>query len=527
MALLDDDKGDLSATLVNALPTDDQPLRAGGQPPGVPPSAIPGVPPTALSRPPQADPRILYQQRDQLQARLTQLEDQLAEIQKQGNTRYDALMRPVEQAELADWQSLAEIRKKYMDQPKQELPEWKPTPVVNAEDYQKFSLALVAIALFGGLKGQWQSATASLNGAMEGYLEGNEEKAKQRWQDFQQQYTRALDSQKAQQKEMEDALKAADQSINMRLREEQIIAARHQREDIAQAAGVQHSIDQVQRQLEASAEAIARLEESNSRVASGFDIGLRKLSGGAFNVRLTDQAAQVAGYLDQISGKPGSFTSKIVGRFSSAQQIPIFNSMVDRYMQSHPGAGPEEYARYLIQNSAELKGIESTYTMNKRREAGVLRLTMAIQGMEAKVIELAKQVVPTGVPVINARVNDFRVKMGDPGIAALRNMILATAREYIEAVTMPGSNAQLHATAQTTADEMINSNMSVGQIMAAFYAMNQEIDSTSGALSTISQHLLEEIGGKYGKSDLQPDMRSRISGGMADKTIDWPSLPNQ
>jgi hypothetical protein len=521
MALFDDDKGDLGAALVSPpQPPFPQPVPPGATQP-------PGVPPTALARPPQADPRILYQQRDQLQARLTSLQDQLAEIERTGNARYDAAMRPVEQSEMADWQALADIRKKYMDQPREALPEWKPTPVVNAQDYQKFSLALVAIALFGGLRGQWQGATASLNGAMEGYLEGSEEKAKRNWQEFQQQYTKALDSQRAQQKEMEDALKAADQSINMRLRQEQILAARHQREDIAQAAGVQHSIDQVQRQLEASAEAIARLEESNSRVASGFDIGLRKLSGGAFNVRLTDQAAQVAGYLDQISGKPGSFTSKIVGRFSSQQEIPIFNGMVDRYMQQHPGAGPEEYARYLVQNSAELKGIESAYTMNKRREAGVLRLTMAIQGMEQKVLELAKQVVPTGVPVINARVNDIKIKFGDAGIAALRNMILATAREYIEAVTMPGSNAQLHATAQTTADEMINSNMSVGQMMAAFYAMNQEIDSTSGALSTISQHLLQEIGSKYGAKDLQPDMRNRISGEMADKSLDWNSLPSQ
>ncbi|HWT81462.1 MAG TPA: hypothetical protein VN648_21930, partial [Candidatus Methylomirabilis sp.] len=99
----------------------------------------------------------------------------------------------------------------------------------------------------------------------------------------------------------------------------------------------------------------------------------------------------------------------------------------------------------------------------------------------------------------------------------------ATARLYIEAVTMPGSNAQIHATAQETADEMINANMSVGQIMGAFYAMNREINATQGALSSISQHLLQRIGHQYGTSDIQPEIRERmgVSAERDAKALDW------
>ena len=58
---------------------------------------------------------------------------------------------------------------------------------------------------------------------------------------------------------------------------------------------------------------------------------------------------------------------------------------------------------------------------------------------------------------------------------------------HAEATTMPGSNAQMHASAQETASRLANPDMSLGQLLGSFQAMNLAMSTTHDALVKMVQ----------------------------------------
>jgi hypothetical protein len=368
-----------------------------------------------------------------------------------------------------------------------ELPEYKPKPIVDAQDYQKLSWGLIGLAAIGGAvsKGNWLGVSSSLNGALKGYLEGNQERAKKDYEDYQRKFEAAKARDAQAQKEFEDILRSRTLTINSMLQQVKLAASKYDRQDI-RAAAEQKSIDAIWRQVEASRNSLTQIEARHDQVVTQMDAQMERLKfqmGGSAG-GLTDKGRD---FLERMV-ESGSYDlmRAASSRYGAAKVVPIINDMAEK------GVDPGEVTAAKI----ELAAKSSALRVTEVRQAGVERLTGTVQRMQQKVLELAQRVVPTGSPPVNAKLYAIKQAMGDKDFAKLRTEVAAIARQYMEAVTMPGSNAQLHAGSQELADQILNINSSVGQFVGAFEGMNEEIQSGGESLSATAKRLHAAIAGQ-------------------------------
>ena len=98
------------------------------------------------------------------------------------------------------------------------------------------------------------------------------------------------------------------------------------------------------------------------------------------------------------------------------------------------------------------------------------------------------------VPVFNRWIQaGRRAVAGDPDVTKLDVAIRGLAREHQRIVTGVTSNAQLHAAAQKTADELLNINMTADQMKASLEVMREEaqnaLDSGNGEVDLLKSQI--------------------------------------
>ena len=495
-----------------------------------PPAGLPGI-----ERPPRPDTSQVqsrYQSElDEVKRRQVALDRSEEERLKREGGQLEAAFAAQKAADdklLADFA----VGQEAYQQATRKLPEWQPKPVVKAEDYQNFSMMLMGLGLIFGtaFHGGWMETAGLMNGAMQGYLDGDLEKANKDWDDFQRQYQGQMDKVKSAQKQMEDVLYADNLTLNAKHRELEKLAA-IQGNEAARAAAAQKSIDHLMSLADAQSRAILSADTKFDMMLGNMNTAMARLraSYGATDL-LTDHAKQAYDTLLQITGGKSDIIKALNSRFMRSASSPRFNEMIEGMMQAHPewktGA---EAGRQLAQNSVQYQGEIAAFRQTLQREAGVARLTLAVQGLEEDTIAAAKQYGLFDQRWMNAPMNMIADKMGGKEGAdfiRFRNLIVAVARQYIEAITMPGSNAQLHASSQEIADHMISADMTLGQIVGAFEAFNLEIASTGSALQTTHERLLDSIGAP-GMKSLITYKGSMFSGPMTQDQLDakWNQLP--
>lgn len=120
-------------------------------------------------------------------------------------------------------------------------------------------------------------------------------------------------------------------------------------------------------------------------------------------------------------------------------------------------------------------------------------------GKEADIVEeYLKPGVGGKSPVLNRWIQAGRQKIaGDPEVSAFDTALRGLAREHQRIVTGVTSNAQLHASAQATADELLNVNMNEAQIRATLKVMREEAknarDSGEDEVKSLTSQL-EKVG---------------------------------
>jgi hypothetical protein len=173
------------------------------------------------------------------------------------------------------------------------IPEFKPQPIVDAKEFQSLSYALLGMALIGGAasKGNWLGVSASLNGAMKGYLDGNQAVAKKHYEDYQREFTSAKAREDQANKEFERILTDRKLSINEKIQQYKIAAAKYDRQDMRMAAE-QKSIDHMWEQLQAHKQAATKLQVQNSQVT--LKLEMKGAGGGGGANGLTDEGAALA-----------------------------------------------------------------------------------------------------------------------------------------------------------------------------------------------------------------------------------------
>lgn len=480
--------------------------------PGV--AAAPGVAPAAHVAP-QASVDLLYNRLAELRDKETTRETELATHQEKSAAAFEAERAPLEAGIEADYKSMAQLEAEYAKQPR-DLPQWKPEPIVNPKDFEQFSFMLLAMALVGGIRGgeAWTNAATALNGAMDGYITGAKDKMNQQWQEYQQQYRLALDQQKGQQKEFEDSLRARNTSINQKIREQTVLAARYGREDIRVEADMRRDIAGIERQITTVGESITRTESANARLRTSMEEAMMRANAGNAENNLSSDAGKVASLIDYKTGKPGALTHALYARYTKQSVVPPFNNMVAEMLGQ--GRTLDEIASSYIGNEAQWVASRSALRVNTIRTTGVQRLTESIGILQVQMLALARKVVPTDTPIANVTLNWLNQYVaGDKDLASLKVLIQTIGRQYMEAVTMPGSNAQLHAGSNDLADQMISANMTFDQINGAIWAMNQEIQATAGSLTKTSAMLIRSMTEKFPDqpdkpTNLQVDIQRRL-----------------
>jgi hypothetical protein len=111
---------------------------------------------------------------------------------------------------------------------KAQLPEAPNKPIVDPGEYSKLSALLVGMAAIAGAKSKnWYGASSSLNGALKGYLAGNQQAADRDWKKYQADYDKAVQEHKDQQQEYMDVLDNKKLSINQKFQQWSMLAAKY------------------------------------------------------------------------------------------------------------------------------------------------------------------------------------------------------------------------------------------------------------------------------------------------------------
>jgi len=366
---------------------------------------------------------------------------------------------------------------------KVEMPTWE-RPKVDPQQFQQTAMSLLAMALIGGVasKGNWMGASSSLQGAMEGYAEGNQEKAQQAFEDYKAKFAEAKEHEQQANKEMEDILRDRTTSINQKIALYKAAAAKYDRQD-ARLQADQRSIDGMWKALESRKSSLDRLEAQNQRFTVNLDFketqAARKAAGGGgagglppgFDEEKIDYYARQALAGDQ-SWRTGLARSK--------QGVAIIAAVDARIpdLARENEISPEEASTTKDQRHALARALDD-------RQKYVAAANQFI-GNFNKQTDLVRKYLRSGVggatPVFNRWIQSGRKNVaGDPEVTQLDAAIRGLAREHQRIVTGVTANGQLHDSAAKTADELLNIDMTAGQIEHTLTVMHEEAQNALAA----------------------------------------------
>ena len=408
----------------------------------------------------------------------TEVQGEQKQLDTQRLAAMDAREKPME-----DIEGLVSRQEKAMAalQPpgKADLPPVPQKPTIDTKDFEQFSYALIGLALIGGVAshGDWLGVSSSMNGALKGLLEGNDARAQREYKDYEEKFQAAMTKHKEEVDEYNQVLNSKSLSINSMIKEMEILAAKNGREDLRFEAR-QRSLDGMRRQVDSLEQAATRAQEYADRTDTQLKIATQRMNaatsgkGGMKNLDgtglwLVEQMA-VGGNMQPMR--------MVQSRYGGELASKIFNDVGAFYQQN--GIDP----RMLSEDQLNIKVQEAAQRQITQRYYGVTRLTDSIKPIESELTRLVEKVNGKGATPVNATFNWIGKNIGNEDLAELKTLMGSLGRQYIEAITMPGSNAQLHATSQEWADGVFNENINIPNLQGTLRAMTIEIGSTETAL---------------------------------------------
>lgn len=414
-----------------------------------------------------------------------------------GDAEHEAL-KNVEELQRAQAQPVPELQHV-------ELPKFENKPPIDPQEFQQLSYALLAMSLIGGAasKGNWRATADVLNGAIQGYVEGKQSVYKRELENYQRQFALAKEKEAQAIKEFDNAITKRNIPINDVIQASKLVAIKNGWQ--AESLALEHKdIERAQAQLASRKLSLEKIEAQHSGAMDKQEQQAKLRAESA--MRSVGPGLDENGkWLVEGAARGGNFDllRLSASRFGQKMAVPMLNEMGKTMREE--GGSPTD----INVAKAELTALTSALRQTQTRRVAVERLTETVKNMEGYVERLAKQTVPTGAPFINKPINEVRTALGSEKVKELDTAIRAMTRQYIEAVTMPGSNAQMHASSQEMADQILNSNLSVGQILAVFRAVNTEINATSKSLNSIVLKTDDELR-SLGMTTLIPSRRGPL-----------------
>jgi hypothetical protein len=372
-----------------------------------------------------------------------------AQLDKSGAAQEKEL-QPLEQKASAAIDDLSTVKPPVADANVKALGDFKPKPTVDAKDYQGLSWALIGMAMVGGAvsKGNWLGTSKALNGAMSGYLKGSEMTNDKLWSDYQKQYQVAKGHDEAAQREFEDILNSKKLTINQILSQMKIAAAKYDRQDIR----LQHSIDGMRRQTDASRRSLEQLEARH-------DDMLTRLQGGP-NAKM-DPSKLDPGTISMVAaGAPANQVVRGYGKQTGSEWGAYRNAAIQQIM-NETGMGPEQAGQELASRQIDYVAGRRSVTQLTLMAGASKQALGQLEFNIDKTTEILKTIPGSDIsPVVNAIVRGEQKWTGDPAYSSLFYYMSATSME--SARIMSGgqaSVAQLQEGAREEAKKWSDINM--------------------------------------------------------------------
>lgn len=324
-----------------------------------------------------------------------------------------------------------------------------PKPIVDPDDYSKLSAALVGIAMIAGAKsGNWLAAASSLNGALQGHLEGNQDKADREWQKYQADYDKAVEQHREQQQEYLDVLNNKRLSINQKFDQWRMIAAKYDDQQMLALARQKH-YDAVTAAIMGKDTHIATLTVSKEKV----DEQRNKNSGGGgadpAKVREVYGAMADAG----ISFPPGMRSVK-------AQHETIVGLLT-----AHPEDSATQIAARVKAGELGVGATKTELNVVARREGASAAAINALNregGLYDQLLETGKKIDFGSAKFANSmRLWSQGAAVADPDISEYVNVLADTRAEFASVLARGG---QVTDSVRIASEHAFPDKMSLGEL---------------------------------------------------------------
>lgn len=354
----------------------------------------------------------------------------------------------------------------------QSIPGYK-SPLLPAEEAQKqIGLMTVVAALFGAITRTPMIGTmAALSGTVKGYNEGNDQLVQRSMQEYDRN-VRAIQANNEVMKSEWDAAKEEKKNDLEGLQiEAKIIATKFDAQaalDALQHQDITKGIEMMDKTVSAHDKLVEQYRASQDRIVNNMANNQRYAS-----MMAMAQAAANPGTVDMLAervmaGDTRVYTEIGSSRYSMGLRMAVLNRVTEMGRERGRSAVDQMVAR------ADYTGLSRALADREKNIAAVGQFSKQLDAQANLVLKYAKEGIGGDVDIVNHWVQGGRSGLGSPELRQFDTAIRGLAREHQRIVTAATSNAQLHTSAQQTADELLNRDFNYDEIEATIQTMRAE-----------------------------------------------------
>ena len=211
-----------------------------------------------------------------------------------------------------------------------------------------------------------------------------------------------------------------------------------------------------------------RIDKKNSRAGAGGDTGGANIGTLAAPSETVQNLAA-----DLIAGRKKGDILVSRGKVSASEFDAARNLAMKQLMDS--GMDRVSASNALATGASNRVALDMTLRDRVKNKTAVDQYARQVEDQMKLVDDTLASSGLNTPKILNTKINALRSSMSSEQLAALRPVIAGLAREVQKLTTAPTSNAQLHVTATSIYDKIINEDMSIAEARAAMKSLQKEI----------------------------------------------------
>jgi len=345
--------------------------------------------------------------------------------------------------------------------------------------------ALMALGAFFGLVSRQPFTTSlkNMTAAMEGVQKGDEDQFNRAFDEYKQNTEIALKKNNELMKERKEIIDDKNLDLTSKVQALHLLDIKYDSQLKMQNA----PFTQRMKALDGQIRAAQQVEAAHQKTLDQLEIEQRR-----FEDRKLLKAMTSGG-----TGVPAGGIPKTTIDYYAAQSLAGDNSWQVGLARGRVGQALIAAVKDRIPQMAAERGMtpqdastnkaarDATNVALKQRTAALAAVSQFIKQFDSQLSLVDKYLdkgAADGTPIINKWIQAGRKSVvGDPDVSAFDTAIRGAAREHQRIVTGVTSNAQLHVSAQQTADDLLNKDMTADQIKSTMAVMKEEANNAVDA----------------------------------------------